>query len=173
MRTLAAAPDGGLFSPRVPAYSFLTTWCVAAPIQDAWDVISASDRYPEWWKGVRKVTELEPGGEHGLGALNRLQWRSRLPYTLEFDMRVTRSEPPHILEGHASGELEGVGVWRLYEGSAGTALIYSWDVSTTRKWMNRLAPIARPAFAWNHDYVMRQGAHGFAKRLGAELIAHD
>jgi hypothetical protein len=39
--------------------------------------------------------------------------------------------------------------------------------------MNRLAPIGRPAFAWNHDYVMRQGARGLAARLGADLIAHD
>ena len=53
------------------AYSFLTTWCVDAPIQDVWDVISASDRYPEWWKGVLEVIELEPGGEHGIGALSR------------------------------------------------------------------------------------------------------
>ena len=78
-----------------------------------------------------------------------------------------------MLEGHASGELEGVGIWRFYEGAAGTAVVYSWDVSTTRAWMNRLAPIGRPAFAWNHDYVMRNGARGLADRLGVELIACD
>jgi hypothetical protein len=37
--------------------------------------------------------------------------------------------------------------------------------------MNRLAPLARPVFVWNHDYVMRQGAHGLATQLGAELVA--
>ena len=37
----------------------------------------------------------------------------------------------------------------------------------TRAWMNRLAPMGRPAFAWNHDYVMRHGAQGLAERLGA------
>ena len=155
------------------AYSFLTTWCVDAPIQDAWDVISASDRFPEWWKGVRAVTELEPGGAHGLGALSRFEWRSKLPYSLQFDVRITRSEPPYLLEGQASGELEGIGIWRLYEGAAGTALVYSWDVSTNRAWMNRLAPLGRPVFAWNHNYVMRQGAHAFAKKLGVELVACD
>jgi uncharacterized protein YndB with AHSA1/START domain len=153
------------------AYSFLTTWCVDAPIEPVWDLISASERYPEWWKGVRNVTELEPGGENGVGALSRLQWRSKLPYSLEFDLRVTRSQPPYLLEAQASGELVGVGVWRLYSSALGTALVYSWDVSTTRGWMNRLAPIARPAFAWNHDLVMRQGAQGLATQLGAELIA--
>ena len=155
------------------AYEFLTTWCVDAPIQDVWDVVSASDRYPEWWKGVRSAVELEPGGENGIGALTRLEWRSRLPYTLEFDARVTRSQPPYLLEAQATGELEGVGIWRLYEGAAGTAAVYSWNVSTTRAWMNRIAPLARPAFAWNHDYVMRAGARGLAQRLGVALVAHS
>ena len=154
------------------AYSFLTTWCVDAPIQPVWDLISSSERYPEWWRGVRNVTPLEPGGVNGVGALSRLEWRSKLPYSLEFDLRVTRSQPPYLIEAQASGELEGIGVWRLYDGPLGTAVVYSWDVSTTRRWMNRLAPIARPAFAWNHDYVMRQGAQGLATQLGAELVAY-
>jgi len=47
------------------AYSFLTTWCVDAPIEPVWELISASERYPEWWKGVRSVTELESGDERG------------------------------------------------------------------------------------------------------------
>jgi carbon monoxide dehydrogenase subunit G len=157
------------------AYSFLTTWCVDAPLDRVWEVLSDPERYPEWWKGVRKATVLEPGeaGAVGVGTLYRLTWRSKLPYTLEFDSRVTRCEPPHLLEGRATGELEGVGVWRLYEGAAGTAAIYSWDVSTTRAWMNAVGPLARPVFAWNHDYVMRQGARGLAALLGAELVANN
>ncbi|MDX6678012.1 MAG: hypothetical protein QOE31_2064 [Solirubrobacteraceae bacterium] len=164
-----------MLTPAMAAYSFLTTWCVAAPLERVWEVLSDAERYPEWWKGVRKVTVLEPGGDggRGVGTLYRMQWRSKLPYSLEFDSRVTRLEPPHLLMGQASGELEGVGVWRLYEGAAGTAAIYSWDVSTTRAWMNAVGPLARPVFAWNHDYVMRQGAHGLAERLGAKLVAQN
>jgi len=157
------------------AYSFLTTWCVAAPLERVWEVLADAPRYPEWWKGVRKVKVLEPGedGDRGVGTLYRMEWRSRLPYSLEFDSRVTRMQAPHLLEGQASGELAGVGVWRLYEGAAGTAIVNSWDVSTTRAWMNAVGPLARPIFAWNHDYVMRQGAVGLAAKLGAELVAHD
>ena len=157
------------------AYSFLTTWCVAAPIERVWDVIAEPLGYPEWWPGVRKVTVLEPGedGAGGVGTLYRQEWRSKLPYSLEFDTRVTRIERPHLIAGQASGELAGTGVWRLFEGSTSTALLYNWDVSTTRAWMNRLAPLARPAFAWNHGYVMRQGAHGLAAKLGVELVAYS
>jgi hypothetical protein len=39
--------------------------------------------------------------------------------------------------------------------------------------MNRLAPLARPVFGWNHDVVMRWGGEGLARRLGGRLLAHD
>jgi len=164
-----------MLTPEMAAYSFLTTWCVAAPLERVWDVLSDPEGYPEWWKGVREVTVLEPGegGGRGVGTLYRMTWRSKLPYSLQFDSRMTRSEAPHLLEGHASGELEGIGAWRLYEGAAGTAAIYSWDVATTRPWMNAIGPLARPVFAYNHDNVMRQGADGLAQKLGAQLLARN
>ena len=36
--------------------------------------------------------------------------------------------------------------------------------------MNLLAPLARPIFEWNHDVVMRRGAEGLARLLGARLV---
>jgi hypothetical protein len=44
-------------------------------------------------------------------------------------------------------------------------------VRTTRSWMNALTPLARPVFRWNHDWVMRQGGRGLARRLGVELLS--
>ena len=72
-------------------------------------MLLGAEEYPEWWKGVRSVKVLEPGRgrRHGLGTLYRLEWRSKLPYSLEFDSRITRIEEPHLLEGQASGELVG------------------------------------------------------------------
>lgn len=93
--------------------------------------------------------------------------------TAEIEGRVTRLERPWLLEGDAVGELSGVGRWRLYEGHGGTAAVYEWNVRTSRAWMNRLAPIARPVFAWNHDVVMRQGADGLARLLDAPLLVRS
>ncbi len=76
-----------------------------------------------------------------------------------------------LLEGVASGELAGTGLWRFFADGDATAVFYQWDVETTRAWMNLLAPLARPAFAWNHDRVMREGGAGFARLLGARLLA--
>jgi hypothetical protein len=52
-----------------------------------------------------------------------------------------------------------------------TAVLYEWNVATTRVWMNLVAPIARPVFEWNHDWVMSRGAEGIASLLGCRLLA--
>jgi uncharacterized protein YndB with AHSA1/START domain len=151
-------------------YRFLTTWCLEAAIEPVWEAIYDSETWPRWWRGVERVVELEPGDERGIGQVGRYTWKSRLPYRLEFEMRTTRIERPHLMEGEAIGELTGTGRWRLFEGDGTTAVVYEWDVRTTRRWMNLLAPLARPVFAWNHDVVMRQGGEGLARHLGARLL---
>jgi uncharacterized protein YndB with AHSA1/START domain len=157
----------------VAHYEFLTSWCVDAPIERVFAVLNDSAAFPDWWKGVTAVDVLEPGDADGLGELARYSWRSVLPYTLRFDSRVTRVEPPHLIEGQATGELEGVGLWRLFAAPGSTAVLYSWRVRTTKRWMNVWGPVARPAFRWNHDRVMHQGGVGLAERLGATLLLHD
>jgi hypothetical protein len=93
-------------------------------------------------------------------------WRSRIPYELEFDFTVQRLEAGRCMEGEASGDLEGTGRWRLFEDTGVTAVLYEWNVRTNKRWMNLIAPVARPVFEWNHDYVMRRGGEGLKIRLG-------
>lgn len=157
----------------MPEYRFLTTWLLEAPRERVWDAIYDSERWPLWWKGVMEAEKLEEGDEDGVGQFGRYIWRARLPYRVEFFIRTTRVERPQMLEGDATGELAGIGRWRLFEQDGMTAVIYEWNVRTTRAWMNLLAPVGRPAFQWNHDYVMRNGGRGLAKLLGAPLIALD
>ena len=157
----------------MPGYRFLTTWLLEADRERVWDAIYESERWPEWWKGVLETERLADGDENGLGQYGRYVWKSRLPYELEFFVLTTRVERPRLLEGEASGELAGTGRWRLFEHDGVTAVIYEWNVRTTRAWMNLLAPLARPLFAVNHDWVMRNGGEGLARLLGAKLLASD
>ena len=152
-------------------YSFLTTWGVAAPREEVWEVIHATERWPEWWRGVRVAELVERGEPIGVGSTHRYVWRSLLPYDIEFTMRTQRVEPPRLLEGAADGDLRGTGRWRLWDDGAGaTAVTYEWDVETTVAWMNAVAPFARPIFRFSHDHVMRSGGHGLARLLGARLL---
>ncbi len=153
------------------AYRFLTTWLIEAPREDVFQVIWDAERWPGWWRGVESVVKLEPGDAEGRGSLGRYVWRSRLPYSLEFDVRTTNVERPRLMEGEAGGAVTGRGTWRLFEDAGVTAVLFEWDVRTTAPWMNALAPLLRPVFVWNHDAVMRWGAEGLARRLGARLLA--
>jgi uncharacterized protein YndB with AHSA1/START domain len=154
-------------------YRFLTTWLIGAPRRRVWDPIYESERWPEWWKGVLEAETLEEGEASGVGRFGRYVWKSKLPYKLEFHARTTRVEKPHLLEGTVEGELAGKGLWRLFEQDGTTAVLYQWEVRTTKAWMNLLTPIARPMFAVNHDFVMRSGGESLAKLLGTELLAAD
>jgi len=152
-------------------YSFLTTWLINAERERAWDVLEDVVRWPDWWRGVVRVDELDPGGEDRVGSRHAIEWRSRLPYPVRFEFVTDHVERPALMQGRAEGELSGTGRWRLFEQDGVTAVLFEWVVRTRRPWMNALAPVARPVFAANHDTVMRWGGEGLARRLGAQLLA--
>jgi uncharacterized protein YndB with AHSA1/START domain len=158
----------------LPAYSFLTTWCLEAPRERVWEAVWDFERWPRWWRGVVAAEKLAGGDGSGVGQVGRYTWRSRLPYNLDFTMTTTRVEEPRLLEGEATGELAGTGRWRLFAEDGPehlTAVVYEWNVHTTKAWMNALAPVAAPLFSWNHDWVMRNGGRGLAELLGCRLLA--
>lgn len=154
-------------------YHFVSTWQIQAPIEKVWEELYHIERWPDWWKYVVGVEELTPGAADGVGSTRRLLFRTRLPYTLGFDVRVTRVQPPSELEAESTGELEGTGRWTLTPADGGTLVRYYWDIRTTKRWMNLLAPVARPAFKWNHDELMREGGQSLARRLGVDQVLPD
>lgn len=151
------------------AYEFATIWRIKAPIGTVWNEICHSEVWPTWWKGVESVVEVRKGNENGVGSIHRYTWKSKLPYRLTFEMQTVRVEPPLLLEGIASGELEGRGLWLLSSEGSETIVRYDWNVQTAKQWMKLLAPIARPVFKWNHDVIMSWGAKGLGKRLGVSV----
>jgi len=154
-------------------YCFVTVWRFGAPLAPVWDLIYDSENWPAWWRGVERVERLKDGGADRVGCVHRYTWKSRLPYRLKFDMRLTRVEPLSVIEGEAVGELRGTGRWQFNDGGDVTTVRYDWRVETTKAWMNLLAPLARPLFEWNHDAVMAWGAEGLSRKLNAPLLATE
>jgi len=146
-------------------YRFLTAWLLESERRAVWWTLRDAERWPEWWRGVERVTVLEPDERY------RIAWKSRIPYELEFEFTVRELDEPCSMSGEASGALAGDGHWRLFEQDGVTAVTYEWNVRTTKAWMNLAAPVARPVFAYNHDVVMRWGGQGLARRLGCNLLA--
>jgi len=151
-------------------FRFVTIWRIEASLPLVCEAIAQCQHWPEWWNGVEKVEELTPGVDGGIGGLRRFTWKGRLPYRLTFDIRIIRAVPLKVIEGHASGDVEGIGRWHFYYDAPVTIVRYEWQVRTTRRWMSLLAPVARPLFKWNHDQLMRQGGEGLARHLNARLL---
>jgi uncharacterized protein YndB with AHSA1/START domain len=155
----------------VADYRFLTTWLLESPREQVFDAIYDQASWPSWWRGVEEASEVRPAEPSGVGAVSRMVWKSLLPYRVGFEVTTTHVERPHLMQADAVGELTGVGRWRLFEDEGVTAVLYEWNVATSRIWMNLLAPVARPVFEWNHDWVMARGGEGIANLLGCRLLA--
>lgn len=170
--TTPAASVGKSYKP-VRQFDLTTQWQLESPIDRVWDAIVTAEKWPLWWRFVRKVEEVEKGDADGLGALRNYTWSSRLPYRLSFAMRVTAVMRPTYLEGAAVGDLSGSGHWRLIADGSTTRVRYDWTVIATKPWMNALAPLLEPVFRWNHHEVMAEGGRGLARYLGVRLLAND
>jgi uncharacterized protein YndB with AHSA1/START domain len=151
-------------------YRFLTEWRLQAPKSEVFDAISETHTWPQWWEGVERVEDIEPGDADGIGTVKRYTWKSASPYRIRFDARTT-----HIVKGveiaaMVIGDLAGGGRWIFAEEGDVTIVHYLWQVRTEKLWMNVIAPLARPLFSRNHHLLMEQGARGLAGHLQAKLI---
>lgn len=147
-------------------FELVSHWRIAAPLVRVWAEILDTDAWPSWWRAVKQVEKLRDGDAAGLGAVRRMTWGTALPYTLAFEVEVTLIQPMHLVEGRASGELNGLGLWTLSEEAGVTVVRYDWRVDLGRPWMRTLAPLLRPAFTWNHAIVMGWGEVDLKRRLG-------
>jgi carbon monoxide dehydrogenase subunit G len=151
-------------------YHYVSTWQLQAPIDQVWAALNDLEHLPTWYGGVQQAWEVTPGDTQGVGRRVRYVLKGRLPLRLAFEATTTRSVPPRDQELQAEGELAGTGRWSLTQQGEVTTARYTWDVRTTKSWMNLLAPIARPLFTWNSKGVMLQAGEGLARFLGARLV---
>jgi carbon monoxide dehydrogenase subunit G len=154
-------------------YHYVSTWQLQAPIEQVWTAITDLEHLPAWYSGVQQAQELAPGDAQGVGRRVQYVIKGRLPVRLAFEATTTRSVPPRDQELRAEGELAGTGRWKLEQQGEVTTARYTWDVRTTRPWMNLLAPLARPLFTWNSRGVMLQAGEGLARFLGVPLVAAE
>jgi uncharacterized membrane protein len=152
-------------------FTFISVWKIEAPLEPVWEAISRFEDWPSWWKGVQQVEVLSPGDSNRIGFCSRQTWKSKLPYKLKFEGCVTRVEPQSLIALTSGGELQGTGLMRFANDGKLTTFQYDWNVSTSKVWMNLVAPVAKPLFSWNHDVIMNWGAEGLASKLGGKKVS--
>lgn len=156
-------------------YQFLTVWWTTAETQRVWEVLANYATWPTWWRGIQSVEVLCRGDESGVGTILRQRWRSQVPYTLQFDLEMLQIEGGKLLDGRASGDLEGACRWTLAPLGGGTELHFAVDVRTTRWWMNLPIPFASRIVRASFQAIMGWGREGLARTLvtPVELRATD
>lgn len=156
-------------------YCFQTVWWTLAAIDRIWEALADYGAWPSWWRGIRNVEVLRRGDESGVGTVLRQWWRSRLPYTLVFDLKMLRIESRRLLEGRASGDLDGTCKWTLIPINGGMEIYFDVDVRTGRWWMNLPIPFATKIVRANFENIMSWGREGLARKLGmpVELRSTD
>lgn len=151
------------------AFSFCSKWQLAAPRPAVWEALNDMNSWVDWWPGLEEISETRPGGPDGIGQVASSRWRGPIGYVFRFSIEAVERRDQEFLRGLASGDLSGEGAWTLSEYAGWTGVQLEWAVNANRKWMEFLAPVARPVFVHGHDHVMKAGANGLADHLGVEL----
>jgi uncharacterized protein YndB with AHSA1/START domain/mannose-6-phosphate isomerase-like protein (cupin superfamily) len=146
-------------------YLFVDEWDVAAPPQAVFDALADARTYPRWWTPV--YIDVDADGPPVLGKVSKQHFKGRLPYHLHTQSKITRLEPPHVVQGDVEGDLRGRGTWTLTPTATGTHVRFDWRVYADRKLLRALTPVLRPAFRWNHNWAIERAMDGlepFAQR---------
>ena len=151
------------------SFRFCSSWKLAASRQKVWDTLTDFHGWVDWWPGLEEIVETAPGDQGGIGQKAHSKWRGPIGYVFGFSIESVERREPEFLLGQASGDLSGSGSWSLSEYQGWTDVKLDWAVNANRKWMEFLAPVARPVFVHGHDHVMRAGADGLAAHLGVEI----
>ena len=151
-----------------PAHSFRlpTEWRVPGTVERACEVLSAPERFPDWWGDVYLSVEVLDRG--GPDERARIRAKGRLPYEVVWTGRIVEDERPRRWVIEATGDLEGRGEWRLSQEGGEVRIHYDWRVRAEKPWMRALAPLLRPLFAWNHRWAMARGEEGLRRKMARQ-----
>jgi hypothetical protein len=147
-------------------YHFITTWRIPARREEIADVLGDAPSLARWWPSVYLAVEVvEPGDPSGVGALVDLYTKGFLPYTLRWQIRVTRSDPPNGFALDASGDFVGHGIWSFEQDGPDAIATYDWQIFAEKGVLKTLSVIMKPIFAANHRWAMARGEESLRLEL--------
>jgi hypothetical protein len=153
-------------------YHFVARWRVFGTATEIFDVLSRPEDYPRWWPSVYLAAGLlEPGDGDGVGRRVAQLTKGWLPYTLSWELQVTASLPPQVLEFEAEGDFLGAGRWEIEPAGAWVEVTLDWDVRVEKPLIALLSPLLRPLFAANHRWAMRRGEESLVLELARRRAA--
>jgi uncharacterized protein YndB with AHSA1/START domain len=150
-------------------------WNIDGPIDTVFHFVSHGRTYPEWFPVFRDARSEDD--EVRVGARVRYHVKALLPYHLYWDVRLTRLEPPHLVETDTTvtlGSWLRLGGWvrfRLEERDGRVAVFNEQEIRAERSLPAPLRALAARAFAFNHDRAMAGGGRGLQRAVSAAVAA--
>lgn len=151
-------------------YRFLTEFELSSSPAAIETTLRDVDNWSTWWSWARRIESLT--SEHGVvGARYRNRISTPLLYGFTYDTELVEVTDD-LIRLNVSGDLEGTGLFHFRAtASGGSFLSFDWSVDTRKRWMNLLAPVARPVFIWNHHRLMADFGEGLGQASAGELLA--
>lgn len=148
-------------------FRFDESWEIPEGTPDeVWDVLSDAELLPLWWGDVYKeVVPLDNKGKGTVGSRARARARGFLPYELNFIIEAVELEPGQAVAVKTIGDFDGLWRAELSPAGGGTHVALTWQVTVLRPILKSLAPLLRPAFAWNHRWTTPRGEAGLRRYL--------
>jgi len=155
----------------VAQYHFVSEFTFDGDAELIWAALNDVATWPSWWSWLKRIERLRDADPlTNVGAIFRNTVRAPAGYGLTYDTEITAIDHLRRIDLDSRGELEGRGRFVMRPQADGTTdLGFHWLVGTPKAWMTLLAPIARPAFSWNHDHMMTAFGTGLARAAGADL----
>lgn len=154
-------------------YHFLSDFTLTSSREAAWTTLLAVESWPAWWRWLKRTDIIRAAtSESGVGGIYRNHIGSPTGYAFDFESEVADADRLRRIDLIMTGEIVGRIRFVLSDApSGGTHVQYAQLVETPKRWMNLLAPIARPGFTWNHDRLMTDFGKGLARASGGELTS--
>jgi len=140
-------------------FRFDESWEIPnASIEEVYNVLARGELLPLWWKGVFLETEkLSKGDEPKVGDRVRSRACGFLPYELNYVIETMELEPGRRIVVKTIGDFDGRWSAFLSSCEGGVHVDMVWEVTVLRPILRLLAPLLRPAFAWNHCWTTSRG----------------
>jgi hypothetical protein len=144
-------------------YSFGNLWTIHGPAETVFHYVTDARTFHEWFPVFKAVVPDDPVEPVHVGSHATARVKAMLPYVLDWDITVTRHEPPTLQETavHVSlsgrFRMHGYVRYRFEQRTSSIVVVYNEQELAAEMPLPRLLhPIAQAAFSLNHDWAMRQ-----------------
>ena len=152
----------------------ISHWQIAAPLAPVWAALADPSGWPDWWPAMRPA-QVPQAGDPGPAAHRlRLAWSAGGPFRGEIALATLEALPPERLRQRSGGlpgarraGLPGECIWLLRSDAGLTQVTHVWRLDPCAGTLRWLRPAWAPLLRALHDRVMRAGARGLSRHLGA------